>query len=81
MPKFYSPTGNFEVWAEKPEGYYTEQEWQELHPAPPPPEPTKEENWRLSMHSMTATKQHLWHSTPTLSCTMIQIPQMLLRSK
>lgn len=43
MPKFYSPEGNFEVWAEKPEGYYTEQEWQELHPAPPPPEPTKEE--------------------------------------
>ncbi len=43
MPKFYSPKGNFEVWAEKPKGYYTEQEWQELHPTPPPPEPTKEE--------------------------------------
>jgi hypothetical protein len=43
MPKFYNPKGNFEVWETKPDGYYTEQEWQELHPTPPPPEPTKEE--------------------------------------
>jgi hypothetical protein len=43
MPKFYSPEGNFEVWNEKPNGYYTEQEWKELHPDPPPPELTKEE--------------------------------------
>lgn len=47
MPKFYSPTGNFEVWAEKPTGYYTEAEWAELHPAPPAPEPTKEEKIAL----------------------------------
>ena len=32
MPKYYSPKGNFEVWAEKPDGYYTETEWRELHP-------------------------------------------------
>lgn len=43
MPNFYSPTGNFEVWKTKPDGYYTEQEWKELHPSSPPPEPTKEE--------------------------------------
>ena len=43
MPNFYSPTGNYEVWDEKPTGYYTAEEWAELHPAPPPPEPTKEE--------------------------------------
>lgn len=43
MPKYYSPEGNLEVWAEKPEGYYTVEEWQELHPAPAPPEPTTEE--------------------------------------
>lgn len=43
MGKYYSPTGNLEVWGEKPEGYFTEEEWQELHPAPEPPEPTKEE--------------------------------------
>lgn len=43
MAKYYSPNGNIEVWGEKPEGYYTVEEWQELHPAPEPPEPTKEE--------------------------------------
>lgn len=36
MGKYYSPSGNFEVWAEKPKGYYTVEEWQELHPAPAP---------------------------------------------
>jgi hypothetical protein len=40
--RYYSPTGNLEVWDKKPKGYYTEQEWQELHPAPVPV-PTKEE--------------------------------------
>ena len=30
---FYSPTGNFEVWREKPDGYFTSDEWAELHPA------------------------------------------------
>ena len=41
--KYYSPTGNLEVWDSKPDGYFTEEEWQEAHPAPPPPEPTVEE--------------------------------------
>jgi hypothetical protein len=40
MPKYYSPTGNYEVWDTKPDGYYTYEEWKELHPDP---EPTKEE--------------------------------------
>lgn len=43
MAKFYSPSGNFEVWDEKPSGYYTEEEWAALHPAPEPPKPTKTE--------------------------------------
>jgi hypothetical protein len=43
MPKYYSPDGNIEVWEQKPNGYYTVEEWQELHPAPTPPEPTTEE--------------------------------------
>ena len=43
MGKYYSPSGNFEVWEIKPDGYYTEEEWAELHPAPAPPEPTKAE--------------------------------------
>lgn len=43
MAKYYSPDGNIEVWDEKPQGYFTVEEWQEMHPAPEPPEPTKEE--------------------------------------
>ena len=34
MPSFYSPTGNLEIWQEKPDGYFTTEEWAELHPAP-----------------------------------------------
>ena len=37
MGKYYSPMGNFEVWDEKPDGYFTAAEWAELHPAPEPP--------------------------------------------
>lgn len=43
MPKYYSPEGNIEVWEQKPNGYYTVEQWQELHPAPTPPEPTTDE--------------------------------------
>ena len=32
MAKYYSPDGNLEVWDTKPQGYYTEEEWAELHP-------------------------------------------------
>lgn len=35
MPRYYSPDGNIEVWEEKPEGYYTVEEWEEMHPTPP----------------------------------------------
>lgn len=42
MPKYYSLTGNYEVWDKKPTDYYTEEEWAELHP-PTPYVPTKEE--------------------------------------
>lgn len=40
MATFYSPEGNAEVWASKPDGYYTPTEWAALHP---PPVPTLEE--------------------------------------
>lgn len=36
MSTFYSPTGNPEVWNEKPDGYYTPEEWAAAHPAPKP---------------------------------------------
>lgn len=42
MPKYYSPSGNYEVWDKKPDGYFTEEEWAELHP-PTPYVPSKEE--------------------------------------
>lgn len=59
MPKYYSPTGNFEVWADKPKGYYTEQEWAELHPAPPDPEPTKEEKLAMLDAQYEADKSEI----------------------
>lgn len=42
MAKYYSPEGNIEVWDTKPDGYFTPEEWAELHP-PVPYVPTKEE--------------------------------------
>ena len=42
MAKYYSPDGNIEVWDTKPDGYFTVEEWEELHPYVPPV-PTKEE--------------------------------------
>ena len=42
---YYSPDGNPEVWAEKPAGYFTVEEWTREHPAPVPEPyvPTPEE--------------------------------------
>jgi hypothetical protein len=54
MAKYYSPDGNLEVWDTQPEGYYTEEEWAELHPAPEPPEPTTEEK----LEALDAQYQH-----------------------
>ena len=34
MPSFYSPTGNLEIWQEKPDGYFTTEEWAAEHPVP-----------------------------------------------
>ena len=56
MPKYYSPEGNIEVWAEKPNGYYTVEEWQKLHPAPAPPEPTTEEKIEALDHQYNSDK-------------------------
>lgn len=43
MPDFYSPDGNSEVWAHKPNGYFTPEEWFAAHPLPDPPEPSLDE--------------------------------------
>lgn len=36
MPNYYSPSGNIEVWDKKPAGYFTEKEWNKLHPVEVP---------------------------------------------
>jgi hypothetical protein len=59
MPKYYSPTGNYEVWDEKPEGYFTLEEWKQLHPDPEPPEPTKEEKLAALDSQYNADKAEL----------------------
>lgn len=43
MGTFYSPTGNPEIWAQKPKGYYTPEEWFAAHPLPNPPESSLDE--------------------------------------
>jgi hypothetical protein len=58
MPKYYSPTGNYEVWDEKPDGYYTYEEWKELHP-PTPYVPTKEEKLAALESDYRNQKQEL----------------------
>jgi hypothetical protein len=58
MPKYYSPSGNIEVWDKKPDDYFTVEEWQELHPYVPP-EPSKEEKLAKLDSDYTAQKQEL----------------------
>ena len=58
MAKYYSPDGNIEVWDSKPDGYYTEEEWAELHP-PTPYVPTKEEQLAALDGSYMAQKNEL----------------------
>lgn len=36
MATYFSPTGNPEVWGNKPDGYLTPEEWAALHPASMP---------------------------------------------
>ena len=43
MPVFYSPEGNPEIWAQKPDGYLTPEEWAAAHPASAPVPPTEAE--------------------------------------
>lgn len=58
MGKYYSPSGNFEVWDTQPDGYFTEEEWAELHP-PTPYVPTKEEKLAALESDYRNQKQEL----------------------
>ena len=68
MAKYYSPLGNIEVWDEKPQGYYTVEEWQEMHPIPPHV-PTKDEQIANLTAEYTAEKANLCeaYTTATMS--------------
>jgi hypothetical protein len=43
MGTFISPNGNPEIWADRPHGYFTPEEWAVAHPAPLPPAPSADE--------------------------------------
>lgn len=66
--KYYSPDGNIEVWDTKPDGYYTVEEWQELHPYVPPA-PTKEEQLAELTAEYTAEKSNLCEAYTTATMT------------
>lgn len=59
MPTFYSPSGNPEVWAEKPENYLTPEEWQELNPPPEMPEVEIDVNPAPTIESRLAALEEL----------------------
>lgn len=68
MAKYYSPEGNPEVWDKKPQGYYTVEEWQELHPYVPPV-PTKEEQIANLTAEYTHEKANLCEAYTTATMT------------
>ena len=47
MPIFFSPSGNPEIWAQKPDGYLTQEEWDKAYPAPVPVPPTEVELFQM----------------------------------
>lgn len=47
MPVFFSPDGNPEIWAQKPDGYLTPEEWDKAYPAPVPVPPTEAELFQM----------------------------------
>ena len=51
---FYSPDGNPEIWASKPRGYFTPEEWAAAHPAPEPEPPTLEEARAAKLEEINA---------------------------
>ena len=64
MATYYNPNGNPEVWDTKPDGYYTVEEWQELHP-PVPYVPTKEEQLATLTAEYTQEKANLCEAYTT----------------
>lgn len=61
---YYSPEGNPEVWDEKPQGYFTVEEWEEMHPIPPYV-PTKDEQIASLTAEYTQEKANLCEAYTT----------------
>ena len=68
MATYYNPNGNPEVWDEKPEGYYTVEEWQELHPYVPYV-PTRDEQIAALTAEYTSEKANLCEAYTTATMT------------
>jgi hypothetical protein len=54
MPTYFSPSGNPEVWEEKPDDYFTPEEWEAQHPPPEPEPPTPEEQLTAAERAVAA---------------------------
>lgn len=66
MPTFFSPAGNPEIWAQKPDGYLTPEEWERAHPAPEPEtEPLETIKARKLGEINSAYEQAIATLTPT----------------
>ena len=66
MSVFYSPEGNPEVWAQKPDGYMTPEEWDKAHLTPEPePEPLETVKARKLEEINFAYEQAISTLTPT----------------
>jgi hypothetical protein len=68
MPKYFSPEGNLEVWDEKPNGYFTVEEWEEQHP-PTPYKPTKEQQIETLTAEYRQEKANLCEAYTTATMT------------
>lgn len=68
MATYYNPNGNPEVWDIKPDGYYTPEEWAELHP-PVPYVPTREEQIANLTAEYTQEKANLCEAYTTATMT------------
>lgn len=68
MAKYYSPDGNIEVWDNKPSGYYTVEEWEEMHPYVPPV-PTKEKQLAALTAEYQQEKANLCETYTTATMT------------
>lgn len=59
MGRYYSPSGNCEIWDEPPAGYQTEADWLKAHPAPAPKAPTEAEKAEAAREERAARRAQI----------------------